>query len=210
VGAAAFRLAVPGASFLSSAGLRDALRAVDGQARIESLRIPLAIMAADVLTYQEVVFRSGLLWPAVLASMSIPGAYPAQRMGPYTLVDGGILNPVPSNVVAGMGADVVIGVPLVGGRTLTSVQPEAVVPAGRPPSVLEVITRSIEIMQNKISSATAAEATVMIAPVIAEAAGPGGWGLRNFSQGRRLIEAGAAATEEALPRLAAALPWLRD
>jgi hypothetical protein len=32
--------------------------------------------------------------------------------------------------------------------------------------------------------------------------------LRRFSHGRRYLEAGEAAAEEAVPRIAAALPWL--
>ena len=37
----------------------------------------------------------------------------------------------------------------------------------------------------------------------------GAWGLRNFSKGRVYMELGEEAAEAALPRLSAALPWLR-
>ena len=68
---------------------------------------PLAIVAADISSGREVVFREGLVWAAVLASVASPGVYPAQRMGAYTLVDGGVVNPVPRDTVVAMGADVV-------------------------------------------------------------------------------------------------------
>ena len=58
------------------------------------------------------MFKRGLLWQAVLASISIPGIYPPLRIGPYTVVDGGVLNPVPTNVVEDLGADVVVAVKL--------------------------------------------------------------------------------------------------
>ena len=76
--------------------------------RIEDLPIPLALVAADILTQQEVVFRTGLLWQAVMASLSIPGVYPALWIGEHLVVDGGVLNPVPVSVAAEMGAGVVV------------------------------------------------------------------------------------------------------
>ncbi len=79
---------------------------------IEQLPLPLALVAADLETRREVVFRTGPVWLAVLASISIPGVYPALKVGGYTLVDGGVLTPVPTNVAAGMGADIVVAVRL--------------------------------------------------------------------------------------------------
>src|SRR5262249_40897832 len=51
--------------------------------------------AADLHDGAEVVFRSGALWPAVLASSSIPVLYPAVEIGGRGLVDGGIVPPLP-------------------------------------------------------------------------------------------------------------------
>ena len=88
-------------------------------------------MAADILTQQEVVFRSGLLWQAVMASISIPGVYPALWIDGHLVVDGGVLNPVPVSVAAEMGADVVIGVKL-GRRGGAARGGESVVAKGPP------------------------------------------------------------------------------
>jgi predicted acylesterase/phospholipase RssA len=71
--------------------------------RIEELDLPLAVVAADMITQREVVLRRGLLWLATLASLSIPGVYPPQHSGPYTLVDDGVLNTLPSTIAADMG-----------------------------------------------------------------------------------------------------------
>jgi predicted acylesterase/phospholipase RssA len=205
LGMAAFRLTIPISSLLSSAAIRMRLRRLGPQTRFEDLPLPLAVVAADVVTRREIVFRRGLVWPVLMASMAIPGIYPAQRLGPYVLVDGGVLNPVPSKVAAEMGADQVIAV-----RLATSPSPPGKetdpAPAGRAPSIVQVLTRSIEMMQSKISTDTAAAATIVIAPELNEV---GGVGLRNFIEGRRYIELGEAAAEAALPRITAALPWLR-
>ncbi len=106
-------MTLPGRGLLSSTGIRNLLRKTAGEILIQDLPMPLAIVAADVENHREVVIRRGLLWQAVLASISIPGIYAAQRMGEYTLVDGGVVNPVPASVAAQMGADIVLAVRLV-------------------------------------------------------------------------------------------------
>lgn len=201
LGAAAFQPTLPKTSVLSSRRLGARMREVAGEARFEDLSLPLAVLAADIDTREEVVFREGLLWPAVLASMSIPGVFPPQRIGERTLVDGGILNPVPANVTAEMGADTLIAVKLASHAPVPAAAPDR-----RSRSIVDVLTRSIEIMQSYIVTDTAEAATILIEPVFGEV---GGFGLRRFSQGRRFMDLGDAAVEAALPRLASALPWLR-
>lgn len=205
VGSAAFRLRVPTKSLLSFRTVRNRLHAAVGEAHFEDLSIPLALTAADVRTGQEVVFRRGLLWPAIAASIAIPGIYPAQRIGEYTLVDGGVVQPVPSNIVADMGADIVVGVRLM---QATGAREEAVgvEPRRGSPSIFYTIMRSIELMQSKISAETSATSTILISPTLDVVPRVG---LRRWTEGRQYIELGEAAAETALPRLAATLPWLR-
>jgi len=127
-------------------------------------------------------------------------------MGSYVLVDGGILNPGPGDAVANLGADMVIAVKLASNPAQAPAYAKASVPGGGAPSALQVLTRSMAIMQSKITAQTALAATVLIEPSFTD---PGDWRrLRTFSTGRRHFEAGVAAAEEALPRLAATLPWL--
>jgi NTE family protein len=204
-GANAFRLGLSTASVLSNNGLRASLQVVGQDKRIEDLQTPLAITAADITSGREIVFRRGLLWPAVLASMALPGVYPPQCIGPYTLVDGGVLNPVPSNVAADMGADTVIAVRLVARSGLAADYPESRESAGRVPTLYHTITRSIEMMQSKISADTAAAATILIEVNFEDVVRVG---LRHWAEGRRYIPLGEAAVEAALPRMIAALPWI--
>jgi NTE family protein len=205
VGARAFRPTLPTTALLSSAGIRKGMRQVAGHKRIEELDVPLALIAADLITGQEVVFRRGLLWSAVLASMSIPGIYAPQRSDGHTLVDGGLLNPVPSDVVAEMGADRVLAIKLSGWSARPRKWAEAAETTSYGPSVLQTLLRSRELMQSTFSARTAAAATILIEPILEESSK----GLRHFNQGRRFIPIGEAAAEAALPRLAAVLPWLR-
>ena len=72
--------------------------------------IPYACVATDMVSGEEVVFRSGNLAKAIRASMAIPGVFSPVRIGDMVLVDGGMLNNFPVDVCRAMGADIVIGV----------------------------------------------------------------------------------------------------
>ena len=78
--------------------------------QLEELPVPLGLVTADLLSGREVVLRRGPVWQAVLATCSIPGIHPAQPVGPYLLVDGGNVEPVPVAAAVSLGADVVIAV----------------------------------------------------------------------------------------------------
>jgi NTE family protein len=74
----------------------------------EDLKVPFCVIAADILTGDEVVFDSGPLADAIRASLSVPVlADPWYYQGRY-FVDGGIVNPLPADVLRARGADIVI------------------------------------------------------------------------------------------------------
>lgn len=75
-----------------------------------TLPIPFACVAYNLVDGSEVVFHSGVLAEAIRASMSIPGAFTPVRKGDMMLVDGGMANNYPVDVARRMGADYVIGV----------------------------------------------------------------------------------------------------
>ena len=69
--------------------------------RFEDLPIPFKAIATDLLTRSEVVFDSGPLAPAVAASMAIPGLLKPLVTAGGLLVDGGAVNPLPYDQLAG-------------------------------------------------------------------------------------------------------------
>ncbi len=71
--------------------------------------------------------------------------------------------------------------------------------------MLGVLMRSIEMMQRGIAPEPTEATVITIMPKL----DPAGVGLRNMEAGRRYIEDGVVAAEDALPRIATALPWLR-
>lgn len=82
-------------SFLGLGGVQKWLVQTLGERTFKDLKIPCAITAVDLLTSCEIVLNTGLLHDAILATIAIPGIFPAFRMGEWELMDGGVLNPVP-------------------------------------------------------------------------------------------------------------------
>lgn len=74
------------------------------------LPIPFACVATDIMSGNEVVIRKGSVPTAMRASMAIPGVFAPVYMEGHWLVDGGLVNNFPADVLQEMGADIIIGV----------------------------------------------------------------------------------------------------
>lgn len=74
------------------------------------LPLPLVLTAVDLLTGREVLLEDGSLLDAVMATISVPGVFPPVLMPPFELVDGGLLNNVPADVIKSHGVAKTIAV----------------------------------------------------------------------------------------------------
>ena len=83
------------------------------------LPIPFACVATDMITGKEVVLRSGSVPTAMRASMAIPGVFSPVTIGDKVLVDGGLVNNFPADVLREMGADIIIGVEVTSTKGVT-------------------------------------------------------------------------------------------
>src|SRR3546814_15981493 len=81
--------------------LVDAMREVVGDPRIEELALPFTAVAVDMERQRVVWLRSGPLWEALRASFAIPGLFPPPVVHGRELVDGGLLEPMPSTATRG-------------------------------------------------------------------------------------------------------------
>ncbi|RLF31312.1 MAG: hypothetical protein DRN07_07465, partial [Thermoplasmata archaeon] len=62
-----------------------------GDITFDELKIPLALVAVDLETGEEVVLRKGRVVDAVRATISLPGVFAPYRLDGRLLVDGGVL-----------------------------------------------------------------------------------------------------------------------
>ena len=106
------------------------------KSNFDSLSIPFKPVVVDISTGEVVAIDKGDLAQAIRGSMAIPFLfYPAKINGRY-MVDGGVLNVIPTDVVKDMGADIIIGVDL-----------EGLFPLGKEPTnLMEIADHTIDIM----------------------------------------------------------------
>lgn len=90
----------------------------------DALPIPFRAVATDLVSGERVILGEGSLAQALEATIAIPGVFPPVEINGQILVDGGLLNNLPTDVVRKMGADVVIavnvGTPLMDKESLSS------------------------------------------------------------------------------------------
>ena len=78
----------------------------------DDLPTPFRCVAVDLVDRKTVVFWQGSLFDALRATMSLPAIFAPVRKDGRVLVDGGVANNLPVDVVRAMGADIVIAVAL--------------------------------------------------------------------------------------------------
>lgn len=191
---------------------------------IEDLPIPFAAVATSLKTGAEVWLRDGSTLEAVRASIALPGLFEPSLKNGVILVDGGLVNPVPVSLARAMGADFVIAVDLTADILsqkldrddrkdmlddknidwLTKLQDglDALVPAFAEegtslPSMLDVISSSINIMQVRITRSRMAgdPPEIIVAPHLAHI------DLLDFHRAKEAIEEGEQAMKAILPSL---------
>ncbi|MFA4999996.1 MAG: patatin-like phospholipase family protein [Patescibacteria group bacterium] len=98
--------------FIAGRKLSEYLKSKLGRKSFSSLKIPLQITATDLISGQPFVFKRGDIATAVLASLSVPLVFKPVKYQDKLLVDGGLSDPVPGDLVRQAGVDIVIGVNL--------------------------------------------------------------------------------------------------
>ncbi len=107
----------------------------------EELKIPLKIVATDYWEQKQIVFDSGDLIPAIRASMSIPAVFEPVIMGDMVLIDGGITNNLPYDIIQDE-CDITIAIDVSGNVSI----PKKV----KAPNLFDNIMNSFEILQDSI------------------------------------------------------------
>jgi NTE family protein len=82
-------------SLLGLAGVTNLLEGSLSDRTFADLKLPCILTAVDLKSGNEVLFSNGALIDAILASIAMPGVFPARYIGDQELVDGGVLDPVP-------------------------------------------------------------------------------------------------------------------
>ena len=189
-----------------------------------ALETRFACVATDLASGREIWLHDGSVAAAVRASIALPGLMTPVIHGGRLLVDGGLVNPVPVSLCRAMGADIVIAVEL-GSDTIGRAWRHSAVEPPAPdeteaswsdrllnrlrfgstepkaedalPSLIAVLTGSINIMQTRIARSRLAgePADVLISPRV------GQLGLMDYHRAGEAIAEGEAAVARAVPLL---------
>jgi NTE family protein len=81
-----------------------------GEVRIEEMRLPFFCTSSDLTAGKTHIHRHGLVWRALRASVAIPGLLPPAVEDKRVLVDGGLMNNFPCDLMATMKAGPIVGV----------------------------------------------------------------------------------------------------
>src|SRR5260221_5299166 len=149
------------------------------------LRVPFKAVAADIETGHAVVLDQGDLAEAMRASMAVPGVFSPMEIDGKVLVDGGVADNLPVDVVRAMGADVVIAVD-VGSPLLKREQLQSLLAVTG--QVLTILTR--QNVQRQIRGAD-----IVLTPPVS------GYGTMDFEEARKIIDAGTNYGRDQAPRL---------
>jgi NTE family protein len=178
---------VPRVALIRSRKAGRMLERIFGELQVEELPRPLFTVSADLLSSRTVVHRRGLLIEAVGASMSIPGLVPPLARVGQLLVDGGVLNNLPVDLMEDSHEGPVIAVDVV--RRL-ELEDRSATP--RLPSIMETMTRATVLGSVERAEKNRTLAALVVSPDVQDV------GLREFAALDRAVAAGRAAAEAAL------------
>lgn len=113
--------ALSGGGLLDSSDFIEYLGEVLPVRDFGKLKIPLRVVAAELSTGRQVVIDAGDLLPALQASMAVPGVFPPVSWNGRLLVDGGVANPLPYDLLE-TDTDIVIAIDVSGERDSEDVE----------------------------------------------------------------------------------------
>jgi NTE family protein len=167
--------------------------------KVENTKIPFTAVAVSIETGKEVHITKGNLFEAIRASIAIPGIFTPLQKGMDYLVDGGLTNPMPVDVVRKMGADIVIAVDLNHEvRSGTAKPTKWYMNLGRhikrSPTMIDIVGNTINILQKKLTQSNLHiyPADIVIQPAL------GTIKLFDFHKAKEMIALGEKATEIAI------------
>lgn len=164
---------------------------------LHELEIPYWANAVDIKTGHEFTITDGSIVDCIRASISLPGLFPPLPRGNHLLVDAGIMDPVPVNLVRRMGARYVVAV-----NAMAALEDQ---PLSTRFPMIDIMLRCTRIMGHEIGQARAEEsANVVVTPTLGKIT------MLDFARSPEIIECGRRAAEANLPAIIAGYERLKQ
>jgi NTE family protein len=178
------------------------------EAKVEDLWKTFFCVSADLITGDAVVHRSGPLWRALRASSAIPGLFPPVMDEGQMLVDGSIVDNMPTATMRSLNRGLVIGVDVSSVGTLApcdvAIEQKSwlwLLMGGRSkmPSMAQILMSSGTIGSGSQRGSARAATDFLVEPCL------DGVGVLSFSALDKAVEAGYNAMQAAIPKLRLAI-----
>jgi predicted acylesterase/phospholipase RssA/CRP-like cAMP-binding protein/cellulose biosynthesis protein BcsQ len=203
----------PSKSILRGGHVRRFLDRMLGDSTFSDTEFPLNVVATDLDELEEVSLNSGRLADAVRASISIPMVFEPVRRDNRTLVDGGVLEPIPVQSLMNYGVSRIIAVnPIPPIDVLQEYQrttqkmrfdepsswlsavKKQLLPFGEG-NIIDTFMRSLQAMQAQLATTATSEANIVLEPVVPSA----NW--FDFQEPEKFIEKGEFTAREHLEEI---------
>ncbi|HEX7561369.1 MAG TPA: patatin-like phospholipase family protein [Candidatus Humimicrobiaceae bacterium] len=171
-----------------------------GDKTFEDCKKQFCCVAVDILSSTKIVLDSGSLREAVLASVAVPGIFSPVCRDNLLLVDGSIMEPLPTVAIQAFNPTFLIASSIV----FDKMNPESSgkenefdpkMPENKKMSIQTIIDKSMNIMQSQMVINYLPYAHIVIEPRI------GDFGFLNFGKSQEIIEAGRVAAIEKIPEI---------
>jgi NTE family protein len=199
---------LPLISLASGRRVTQLLKREVGDVDIEDLPLPFFCISTNLTRGELYVHRQGPLWRALRASVAIPGVLPPVFQENQILVDGGVLNNLPVDVMRSFGRGRVIGVDVGTEHSLVAcddVDETSVfgrlrlLRARRAPSIIQLLLRAGSLSSALSNTANREQSSVLLAPPLQ------GIDVLDWKSFDRALDAGYRHTAQRIPEIKAAL-----
>ncbi len=165
--------------------------------RLEQLPVPCLSVTVDLVGGSPVVRERGDATHAVLESINLPVlAIPIERDG-KALIDGGLVNNIPADVLVSMGCNFVIAVSVTAQleKEFSQINTAKATPSRRKPGIVQTLLRSLVVLNQNMNAIGVQPADVVIEPNVT------GFPLTAFTSAKEMGTVGEATAIEQIPKI---------
>jgi predicted acylesterase/phospholipase RssA len=165
--------------------------------RLEQLAVPCLSVTVDLVGGTSVVRERGDAVHAILESINLPVlSVPIVRNG-QALIDGGLVNNIPADVLVSMGCNFVIAVSVTARMetAFCDITPGKPTRSANRPGVVQTLLRSLLVQNHSLNAIGVQPADVVIEPDVT------GFDLTEFMRAKELAAVGEAAALEQIPKI---------
>jgi predicted acylesterase/phospholipase RssA len=165
--------------------------------RLEQLGLPCLAVTVDLVSGKPVVREAGDAVHAILESINLPVlSVPIVREG-QALIDGGLVNNIPADVLVARGCNFVIAVSVTAKMetAFCDITPGRQTPPRKRPNIIQTLLRSLLVQNHNLNAFGVNPADVVIEPDVT------GFDLTAFQRAEAMAAVGAAAAAEQVPKI---------